>query len=264
MTKDRAPLFNWPLKGKVWIDPLVDFEYARRHQAVSKTSYPKNCIICYQDNFVRLARERFKARPRERLYTRILYEFKYDRQPIALIQSNVGAPVTALFIEKLIAMGVKRFLNIGIAGALMDRDIKPGDLVLCTKALRNEGTSYHYQKPARYALPDRGLTDRAESVLKASGIDYKKGPTITIDAPYRFPISAARELRREGVVTSDMEAAAVFAVSKFRKVKSAAIFTISDLATKDFKWVPKFHARELARGMETLFDVSVKLLGHLK
>ncbi|MFC1524946.1 nucleoside phosphorylase [Planctomycetota bacterium] len=264
MKKDRAPLFNWPLKGKVWIDPQFELKHERRFKELNRGSYPTNCIICYQDYFIKAAIDKYQARFVEKILGRSLYEFKYNNQRMGIIQSTVGAPVVALCIERLIAMGIKRFLNIGIAGALTDQGINPGDLVLCTKALRNEGTSYHYQKPARYALPDRGLTARAEAALKASGIDYKKGPTITLDVPYRFPVSKARELRREGVVTSDMEAAAVFAISKFRKVKSAAIFTISDLATNDFKWVPKFHAQELRQGMENLFKICVNVMGSMR
>lgn len=264
MKKDRAPLFNWPLTGKVWIDPRVELEYHRKVLGSPKIDLPKYCILCYQAQFVRMAIEKYRARAIVNLLGCSLYEFSYQHQRIGIIKSNIGAPMAALVLERLIVRDIKYFLNIGIAGALTDRNINPGDLVLCTKALRNEGTSYHYQKPTRYVLPDKGLTARAEKVLKSSGIGYKKGPTITIDAPYRFPISKARELRREGVITSDMEAAAVFAISKYRKVKSAAIFAISDLATRDFKWVPKFHAKELRQGMENLFKICVKVLGSMK
>jgi len=166
--------------------------------------------------------------------------------------------VAALILESLIVRGIKYFLNVGTAGSLQYENVQPGDIVLCTKAVRNDGTSYHYLEPSKYSLPDKELTAQIEKVLKKQEISYKMGPTISIDAPYRWTLSKALQLRREGVLTSDMEASTVFAVSKFRKAKAAAIFAISDLATEDFKWEPKFHTDELKKGMEKLFKICVE------
>jgi len=57
-----------------------------------------------------------------------------------------------------------------------------------------------------------------------------------------------------------MEASAVFAVAKFRKVKAASIFIVSDLATKDFGWNPQFHSKGLKIAFRNLLEVCVEAL----
>jgi uridine phosphorylase len=89
---------------------------------------------------------------------------------------------------------------------------------------------------------------------------YHKGPTISIDGPYQFSIKEAKRLRRENVITSNMEASAIFAVAKFRKISAASLFVISDLATKNFEWPPQFHSSQVKRGFKRLFKVCAETL----
>lgn len=76
---------------------------------------------------------------------------------VALVDGP-GAPFATIVLEELAALGVERFVIVGLAGSLRS-GIAAGSVVLCTKALRDEGTSYHYQGPAKYAHPDRPLTN---------------------------------------------------------------------------------------------------------
>jgi len=254
-----APIVSWTTKGKVWIDPKRELEYDIQQGAPARR-YPTSAIICYQEPLIRLAIKRFHARRADRLLGSDFYEFVHRGTRIGIIRSGVGAPMAALILEWLIVRGVKRVINAGIAGSLQYKGINPGDLVLCTKAVRNEGTSYHYQRPSKYSYPSKSILKRIESVLREQDIPYHKGPTISIDGPYQYTIKECMRLRKERVLTSDMEASAIFAVAKFREVKAAAIFTISDLATKDFEWNPQFHSEGLTIGFGNLFKVCVEAL----
>jgi uridine phosphorylase len=255
----RAPIVSWTTKGKVWIDPKKELEYDIQQGAPARR-YPTSAIMCYQEPMISLAVNRFHARKTDRLLEADFYEFVHRGKRIGIIRSDVGAPTSALFLERIIVRGVKRVINAGIAGSLQYEGIHPGDLVLCTKAIRNEGTSYHYQRPSKYSYPSKSILKQIENVLRAEEIPYHKGPTISIDGPYQYTIKECLRLRREGVLTSDMEASAVFAIAKFREVKAGAIFTISDLATKDFEWDPQFHSKELTIGFGNLFKVCVEAL----
>jgi uridine phosphorylase len=64
--------------------------------------------------------------------------------------------VVAIVIEELAALGVKAIVGIGTAGGLSS-DLEVGQAVLCTAALRDDGTSHHYLPPTRWALPDSDL-----------------------------------------------------------------------------------------------------------
>lgn len=55
-----------------------------------------------------------------------------------------------------------------------------------------------------------------------------------------------------------MEAAALFAVAKYRKVRIASVFVVSDLLGK--KWLPKFHRFDIKKAQNLLIDAAVECL----
>jgi len=171
-----------------------------------------------------------------------------DRQTdIYRVGSNVGvtvlegsgAPLAGIAVEEYAALGVARFMIVGIAGSLQPQ-VRVGELVLCDRALRDEGTSHHYVPPGRYVLPSRNLTRALRSALDRDGTRYAMGTTWTIDAPYRETVAEIRRYRALGIVTVEMEASAVFAIARCRKREAAALFVISD-NLDDRGWEPRFH-----------------------
>ncbi len=150
-----------------------------------------------------------------------------------------GAPYAAIILEELAALGVRRFVIVGMAGSLQS-DLESGRTVVCERALRDEGTSHHYGAVGRYARPSPGLTRALRATLDRNAIPYEVGATWTIDTPYRETLAEVRRYRSEGILTVEMEAAAVFTVARIRGCEAAALFVISDHLT-DRKWEPRFH-----------------------
>ena len=89
---------------------------------------------------------------------------------------------------------------------------------------------------------------------------FASGTSWSIDSPYRETVSEARRYQHQGVLTVEMEAAALFAVAKYRKADVAALFSISD-SLADFTWKPAFHLRRNQAGLEKVFRVAVEALG---
>src|ERR1700734_2328285 len=83
---------------------------------------------------------------------------------LGLARLPIGAPAAAIAVEELSARGTEVFIGVGTAGAIDER-LAAGDLVVCSAALRDEGTSYHYASPGPLAVPDAGLTARLRAVL---------------------------------------------------------------------------------------------------
>ena len=151
----------------------------------------------------------------------------------------IGAPITGVATEELIAKGVRRFLIVGFAGSLND-DIGHGNVVVCTKSIRDEGVSHHYARGAMYAYPTKEFTRSIVKVMRKNGMKFRAGPSWTIDAPYMETVDEIRHYGKKGVLTVEMESAALFAiVDSYRKrrmrVEAGAIFIISDIVTKDIK-----------------------------
>ena len=169
-----------------------------------------------------------------------------------------GAPSTCFLLEQLIASGVGRFISIGTAGSLQ-KDLGIGDLIVCNKAIRDEGTSHHYAAPSKYAEAGREITARLISVLENGGIPYRSGASWTTDAPYRETIAEARIYQQEGILSVEMEASALFTVAKYRDVELGAMFTISD-SLADLKWHPATRSAEVRNGLKTLYEIALQSL----
>jgi uridine phosphorylase len=141
---------------------------------------------------------------------------------------NPGAPMAAIQLERLIALGVRSFVIVGIAGGLRP-DGKIGDVHIAERALRDEGTSRHYLRPTKYAWPDISLRREVEVALAGSGVDATVSATWTTDALFRETEREVQAYSSLGIDTVEMEASAVFSIAKFRGVRAAAVFVISDL-----------------------------------
>ena len=167
-----------------------------------------------------------------------------------------GAPFASIVVEELAALDVRRFVVVGLAGSLTP-DVDTGSMVLCTKALRDEGTSHHYQRPSTFAHPDRQLTESLRTGLKRSGAPFVRGASWTIDAPYRETVPEIRRYRRAGILTVEMEASAVFAVAQRLNVAAAALFVISD-HLDDSGWEPRFH--DTRKPLRRALDIALSAL----
>jgi uridine phosphorylase len=169
---------------------------------------------------------------------------------------GIGAPVTALVMEELLARGAERFVSVGHVGSL-DPGIDVGDFVVVDRALRDEGTSHHYEPPERYANASPALVEALCGELDGSEDGYARGATWTIDAIYRESIPEIEAYRDEGVLTVDMEAAATFAVAAHRGVEAGALFTVSDHLLPP-EWEPRF--AETLPHLRRAFDIAVEAL----
>ena len=80
-------------------------------------------------------------------------------------------------------MGVEKIISAGSCGVLVD--IEENAFLIPTKALRDEGASYHYVAPSRYIEVDRRARNAIERVLKQASIPYQEVMTWTTDGFYR-------------------------------------------------------------------------------
>jgi uridine phosphorylase len=225
--------------------------------SVDDTSVPPAAILTYQtDLFESIVADR--AAPESGLSP--IYDHhvlpETDGEVGIVGDFGIGAPAAALTVESLLAAGVERFVSVGWAGSLWSPSrLAVGDVVVPDRALRDEGTSYHYLDATTWAVPDADLADAVRTAAAAHG-SVHVGGTWTVDAPYRETAQEAARYRDRGVLTVEMEAAAVFAVATHRDVDAAAAFVVSDYL--DAEWDPQFeraadhHDRLVEVGIDAL------------
>ena len=173
---------------------------------------------------------------------------------VGLARLPIGAPAAAIAVEELSARGAELFIGVGTVGAIDER-LAVGDLVVCSAALRDEGTSYHYAPPEPFAVPDPGLTARLRAALP--GAVY--GPSWTTDAPYRETAEEVAKYRAEGIVSVEMEASCLFTVASAVGAATAAAFVVSDVLHGE-QWAPHFGSTDILSGLWALFEAAEGLL----
>ena len=161
-------------------------------------------------------------------------------------------------MEELAALGTSAVVSGGTAGSLQ-RDLKPGDLVLCEAAVRDEGVSHHYLPPGRLAVAPAGRTAALGAAMRQAGHQFRTGTSWTIDTPYRETIDEVRHYQAEGVLCVEMEAAALFAVAQVRGLQLASAFVISD-SLAELTWSSHFGSPEVASGLIELYQAAVAAL----
>ena len=155
--------------------------------------------------------------------------FEYNNNLIAI--SPLGGPAAANLMEEISVFGINEFIAVGSAGCL-EPSIKE-KFVLIDKAIRDEGTSYHYIKPSTYIETDNSLNREIEQYLQKNNFDYIKATTWTNDAYYRETKQKIEMAKKLGAVAVEMECASWCAVAKFRKFKFAQLLYFSDLVNQD-------------------------------
>lgn len=150
----------------------------------------------------------------------------------------VGAPVAAMVMEKLIALGAEKLIMFGWCGTI-DTELQVGDVVIGGNPLSGEGTSKYYMTP-NSPLPSSSLIGGLAESLDDAGISFAKKNFWSTDAPYREDRNYLKGLyRSEGVSCVDMEYSALCAVAEFRNVEFASLFLVSDELYQQ-KWVPGY------------------------
>ncbi len=246
----RYPILEFDPSRKALIDP--------RPRREGKTGAPEHCVFCYFREVVeRLARrDDVKAIARWRWAdTFILYEMSVKGKRIGVMRPAVGAPVAAGLLDDAIALGCRKFIVCGGAGSLVPGQ-EIGAICVPTSAVRDEGTSYHYLPPEREARPSPKALAAIKRVLTRHGLDYALGKTWTTDAPLRETPDKIALRRGEGCITVEMEAAAFFAVARFRKVMLAQMLYAGDDVSGE-KWDERGWTGK-AEVRQGLFDLAVE------
>jgi uridine phosphorylase len=132
-----------------------------------------------------------------------------------IIGHVVGGPFAVLAAEQLFASGCELLINVTSAGQITDAG-PPPYYILIERALRDEGTSYHYLPPSRYAAADPALIGLAAAALAQAGRKVHVGDSWTTDAPFRETEESIASRRAAGILAVEMEAASLYAFAAAR------------------------------------------------
>lgn len=203
-----------PMSPSVFL-PTALLREARRQKGLAAVDVPPVCILDPDGDIVRRLRQTGQARTFEGwpCYHTQLDTFTLADQTVGIIGCAVGAPFAVLIAEELFASGCHLLVSLTSAGQITSAGPVPY-FVIINRALRDEGTSYHYAAPSDYGEADPHLVAKAAEALRGKNLQAIVGSSWTTDAPFRETAEAIEDARSKGVLAVEMEAAALYTFAR--------------------------------------------------
>ena len=191
---------------------------ARRQKGLAESPVPPVCVLDPDGDMVRRlsAAGRAHRDPAWACYHTDLYRLTEAGLKLGLVGCAVGAPFAVLIAEQLVASGCRLLISMTSAGRLAELR-PPPYFILIDRALRDEGTSYHYLPPAEFSTADPKLLEGLSGAFAHLSVPVERGATWTTDAPFRETPEAIAARTAKGLLAVEMEAAALYAFSQARR-----------------------------------------------
>ena len=191
----------------------------------------------------------------------VTYTGYLDGEKVSVTSTGIGGPSASIAMEELVRCGADTFIRVGTWGGI-DMEVKGGDIVIATGAIRAEGTSKEYAPIEFPAVADLDVTNALVEAAKACGYSYHTGIVQCKDAfygqhePETKPVSYEllnkwEAWKRLGCKASEMESAALFVVASYLKVRAGSDFLVIGNQERDRAGLenPIVHETEAAIGV---------------
>lgn len=257
---------SYPLfPDKYKLPPLLRaedmIEFRRKHGNLGSLPVPRSAVLCLYKGAMNRFIWKYPSR-RVKGFLGDLYLLKRTQDRVAVLGNfGIGAPAITGIADELMAWGVQHLVLLSLAGGLQP-DLPSGSLVIADRALRDEGTSYHYLPPGRDVQASARLVSAIGTALGERGLPATPGAVWSTDAPYRETRQEAEAYGREGVKAVDMESAGLFAAAQVRGVEAASVFVIGDSLAGP-QWSAPPDMRMLHLRLKSLLDALIGALSSL-
>ena len=188
---------------------------ARRQKGLCVGHIPPVLVLDPDGDIVEWVRTEMGA-TRSRLwacYHTHLWEWEAAGIRYGVVGHAVGASFAVLVAEQGFVSGCRLLVSVTSAGQIRDLGPTPYHIII-DKALRDEGTSYHYLPPSPWAEADPTVVALAQRSSATIRQDVHRGASWTTDAPFRETETAITTRSATGVVAVEMEAAALYAFAR--------------------------------------------------
>ena len=192
---------------------------------------PRTVVSCFPCNLIEYALNRYGgeeialckgANGNTPLYRTLVHGVS-----LGLMMLRVGAPMAAMQLEDLYAWGAEQVIVFGTCG-VMNRSIGDCAIILPDRAIREEGTSYHYLPPSREIAANIGTLDLMQRFFAEKSVSHMTGKVWSTDAFFRETPDKVARYRSEGCLAAEMECSALNAVAQFRGKRLAQFLYSAD------------------------------------
>ena len=201
--------------------PILEYDNDRESILMpgpdNSNKLPARCVVSFSDYPYKFAEE-MNAKVHSEFVTCTkaykIFLTKYSGHDVCFCEVPLGASASVQLVDYLFLSGVSQIIASGSCGALID--IPENKILVPIKALRDEGVSYHYLKPARFIVLNRKAINAIEQSLNNASINFDKCITWTTDGFFRETKKMVEYRKKEGCQVVEMECAAMAACAEFR------------------------------------------------
>lgn len=166
----------------------------------------------------------------------VTYTGYLDGVKVSVTSTGIGGPSASIALEELVQAGADTFIRIGTCGG-MQLNVKSGDVVIASGAVRMEGTSKEYAPIEFPAVADIEVVNALMKTADELNVDSHVGVVQCKDSfygqhsPERMPVGYEllnkwEAWKRLGCLASEMESAALFVVGSALHVKVGSVFLV--------------------------------------
>jgi uridine phosphorylase len=194
-----------------------------------------------------------------------IYNGEYSGKPVAVCPTGIGAVSSAVILEELIETGAKHFIRVGTCGALSG-ELKPGDIVIATGAVRGEGTSKEYIDVRFPAVADFSVVGALARAANQRNVRFNEGIIRTHDAFYIESPMAHGNYKEKiniwskaGVYAIENESGTLFVIGALKHVKVGSILVVAGNLATSTKPDPEKVKESINKAIEISCDALVRL-----
>ncbi len=264
MTDDELPPI---LAGKRYESPSAFtpeslLREARRQKSTSIQPVPDVCLLDPDGDIVRRLKAEGRARRHDGwvCYHTDLYVFEEGGLTLGVVGCAVGSSFAVLVAEELFASGCRLLISVTSSGQIMPMQAPPY-FIMIDRALRDEGTSYHYLPPATYSHAPEALIGVLEDAFDDLGVPVLRGATWTTDAPFRETDDAIETMRQRGLLAVEMEAAALYAFARARGKRVVCFAHVTNRLGRFEGDFEKGHADGTTDALQIVVKAARRLVG---
>ncbi len=227
--KNEIPILEFDNEQSAVIDPT--------HEKIAiPIQLPKKCVFAFLGDYIDEYASKTDTQKVAHFVSATklfpIYTTKYKGEEIVLCQAPVGAAPAAQILDWLIGYGVREIISAGTCGGL--DEFPESTFLVPRRALRDEGTSYHYAPPSRFMDVSERSRKAIEETILEHGMKYREVITWSTDGFYRETKEKVEYRKSEGCSVVEMECSALAAVSSFRGATWGMIlYTADSLANVD-------------------------------
>lgn len=229
-----APIVNHPVDDASVFTAEALIDSVRQLRNLSNETIPEICFLEFDGDLTDWLVEQQIAVPFDSwpCFHTSMFSLELEAVRCGIIARTIGGPYAVLIAEQLRAAGTRLVIGLTSAGRVAP-DLSLPALVIASRAIRDEGTSYHYVSPEKDVTCPLCLTEPIARELSNSGLAVRTGTVWTTDAPYRETIRQLQNWAQAGALAVEMQAASLLAFGQATGMKVAVVARVSNAVDHD-------------------------------